>query len=315
MFPKLAAFKTSLQEQGLADSKLYFAKVDVQSCFDNIPQQHLLSMVESLLTVEAYQTGKHVEVKPLERLQRLDSQHVDPMPVKRYIPHTAAAGDPAAFDRLMREELGKSKVNTVFVDTAVQRFETKDDLMQLLREHVERNLVKIGKRFYRQKTGIPQGSILSSILCNFFYAEFEREVLSFALTPGSLLLRLLDDFCLITTKLEHAELFVKTMHRGNAEYGVTIKSAKSLSNFDVVAENGYRIPRCVSDVKFPYCGVLIDTRTLEVSKDADRACQSSKSDLRCDDTWRGLTLAGVVDSLTVELAKVPGQTFHRKALK
>ncbi|KAL1595841.1 Telomerase reverse transcriptase [Paraconiothyrium brasiliense] len=298
MFPKLSAFKHSLVQQGLGDAPLYFAKVDVQSCFDTIPQQRLLAMVDSLLSMREYHTGKHVEVRALGQLQRLDGQYVNPMPQKRYVAHSAGAKDIASFDRLVRDKYVGSKANTVFVNTAAQKFETKDDLMQLLREHVERNLVKIGKRFYRQKSGIPQGSILSTILCNFFYAELERDVLSFALGGDCLLLRLLDDFCLITTNREHAERFVQVMHCGHADYGVAVKAAKSLANFDVAAMDGFRIPRCVSGTRFPYCGVQIDMRTLEVSRSKDRTGP-----------------ANTIDSLTVDLAKVPGQTFHRKALK
>jgi telomerase reverse transcriptase len=279
MFPKLAAFRRSLQEQGLAESQLYFAKVDVQSCFDNIPQKRLLSMVESLFSSETYQSGKHVEVRSLGELQRLHGPHVNPLPLRRYVPHTTAGRDAAPFDRLVLEDLVGTKANTVFVDMAVQRLEAKDNLMQLLREHVERNMVKMGKKFYRQKTGIPQGSVLSSILCNYFYAEFEREVLGFALSPGSLLLRLLDDFCFVTAKREDAERFVRTMHIGNADYGVSIKPAKSLTNFDITCNHsGFRMPRCASDVVFPYCGVLIHMRTLEVSRDAERAGQAEASE-------------------------------------
>ena len=50
MLPKLMAFKTSLQEQGLGSQPLYFAKVDVQSCFDTIPQSRLLSMIDGLMS-------------------------------------------------------------------------------------------------------------------------------------------------------------------------------------------------------------------------------------------------------------------------
>lgn len=291
MFPKLTSFKTSLQQQGFAD-KLYFVKVDVQSCFDNIPQERLLDMVEGILSLDAYQTGRHVEIRPLGQLQRLHGEHVNPLPVKRYVPHSGAVGDVATFDRLMRDKLVRAKANTVFVDTTVQQLETKDDLMQLLREHVERNLIKIGKKFYRQKRGIPQGSILSSILCNFFYAEFEREILTFALGRDSLLLRLLDDFCLITTERKHAERFVRVMHRGNTDYGVIVKPAKSMANFEAVTEDGRSITRCVSDVRFPYCGVLIDMRTLEVSKDAERAGQASKLSPKRDSTSGGVPDSG-----------------------
>lgn len=269
MFPKLATFKASLRERHLSNSPLYFAKVDVQSCFDTIPQSRLVSMIDSLMSLQAYQTGKHVEISPLGPLQRLDGQHIDPMPLTRYVAHSGAAADMNSFSELVQNKLVGTKANTVFVNTNLHRVETKDDLMQLLREHVERNLVKIGKRYYRQKTGIPQGSVLSSILCNFFYAELERDVLSFVLDNDCLLLRLLDDFLLITINREHAERFMRVMHRGHEDYGVVVKTAKSLANFDVVTDDGHQVPRSASQVSFPYCGVFIDTRTLEVSKKTD----------------------------------------------
>jgi telomerase reverse transcriptase len=274
MHPKLAAFKTSLQQQGLGDSPLYFAKVDVQACFDTIPQSRLLSMIDSLMSTQAYYTGKHVEMSPLDPLQRLGGNHVNPMPLKKYIAHSGAATDTISFGHLVHSRLVGTKANTIFVNTNLQRHETKDDLMQLLRAHVERNVVKIGKRFYRQKTGIPQGSVLSSILCNYFYAELERDVLSFTLENDSLLLRLLDDFLLITTNKGHAERFVHIMHKGQPKYGVEVKPAKSMANFDVVIDDGSRICRSGPDGKFPYCGVSIDTTTLEISKKRERSSKT-----------------------------------------
>jgi telomerase reverse transcriptase len=276
MFPKLASFKASLRQRKLADSPLYFAKVDVQACFDTIPQKRLLDMVEDLMSIQAYHTGKHVEISPLGPLQRLSGRHVNPMPLKKYVAHSGAASDLTSFSQLVQGKLAGTKANTIFVNTDLQRCETKDDLMQLLQEHIERNVVKIGKRFYRQKTGIPQGSILSSILCNFFYAELERDVLGFALGDDCLLLRLLDDFLLITTKQEHAQRFIRVMHRGHPEYGVVVKAAKSLANFNVITDDGRQIPTSGSDNRFPYCGVCIDTRTLEVSKKRERDTEAGK---------------------------------------
>jgi telomerase reverse transcriptase len=271
ILPKLASFKASLRQQNLEQRPLYFAKVDVQTCFDTIPQARLLSMVESLMSMQAYQTGRHVEISPLGALQRLDGQHVDPLPIKRYVPHSGGAKDMIPFQQLVEDKFVGVKSNTVFVNTNLQQQETKDDLMRLLREHVERNLVKIGKKFYRQKKGIPQGSILSTILCNFFYAELERDILSFALGPECLLLRLLDDFLLITVNQQQAERFVRVMHRGHAEYGVVVKPSKSLTNFDVFTDDGHCVPKAASNGKFYYCGVCIDTETLDVSKKFERA--------------------------------------------
>jgi telomerase reverse transcriptase len=276
MFPKLAAFKASLMQQKLEQYPLYFAKVDVQTCFDTIPQTRLLSMVESLMSMQVYRTGKHVEISPLGALQRLDGEHIDPPPLKKYVSHSSGAKEMVSFQKLVQDKFVGLKSNTVFVNTNLQQQEIKDDLMRLLREHVERNLVKIGKKFYRQKMGIPQGSILSTILCNFFYAELERDILSFALGPDCLLLRLLDDFLLITVNRQCAERFIRVMHRGHAEYGVIVKSSKSLTNFDVVTDAGHRVPKVGADGKFPYCGVCVDTETLEVNKKSERPAKTGE---------------------------------------
>ena len=276
MFPKLEAFKASLQQQGLSDKQFYFAKVDVVSCFDTIPQKRLLNMIDSLLSAPAYQTGKHVEISPLGALQLLDGQHVNPAPLKRWVSHTAAAKDAESFSQLVQNKLVGTKSNTVFVNTNMQQQEMKDDLMHLLHEHVERNLVMIGKRFYRQRKGIPQGSILSSILCNYFYAELERDILSFALGSDCLLLRLLDDFLLITVNRQHAERFVRVMHRDHMDYGVQIKLTKSMTNFDVVTDDGFRVPRCSPDTHFLYCGVCINMTTLEVRKNTERSTRAGE---------------------------------------
>jgi telomerase reverse transcriptase len=276
MLPKLAAFKNFLRDQQLDEKQLYFAKVDVQSCFDTIPQSRLLSMISSLMSLPAYQIGKHVEISALGTLQRLDGHHVDPLPVKRYVAHSGGTRDMESFTQVMQSKFVGAKTNTIFVNTNMQQNETKDDLMRLLREHVERNLVKIGKRYYRQKKGIPQGSILSSILCNYFYAELERNVLSFALGGDCLLLRLLDDFLLITVDRRQAERFIHVMHRGHADYGVVVKPAKSMTNFEVILDGGTRISRSTVDNSFPYCGVHLDTRTLEVRKSRERSADSSK---------------------------------------
>lgn len=275
MLPKLKAFKKALRAQGLQDKQLYFAKVDVVSCFDTIPQQRLLSMADSLMSAHAYQTGKHVEISALGTLQRLDGRHVDAAPLKRWVSHTAAANDAESFSQLVQNKLIGTKRSTVFVNTHLQQQEAKADLMHLLREHVERNIVKIGKRFYRQKTGIPQGSIMSSILCNYFYAELERDVLGFALGSDCLLLRLLDDFLLITVNRQHAERFARVMHRGHADYGVQIRAAKSMANFDVVTDEGVRVPNSPG-TQFMYCGVRIDTTTLEVRKNTERSTRSGE---------------------------------------
>ena len=72
----------------------------------------------------------------------------------------------------------------------------------------------MGKQFYRQKVGIPQGSVVSTILCNIFYADLEKKKLPFLTDSEGLLLRLIDDFLFISMNQDHAKTFLQYMHNG-----------------------------------------------------------------------------------------------------
>lgn len=51
---------------------------------------------------------------------------------------------------------------------------TREQALALLEEHITENVVKIGNEFYQQVIGIPQGSVISSLLCSFFYGNLEK---------------------------------------------------------------------------------------------------------------------------------------------
>lgn len=272
IYPKLRDFR-----QKLSDKPLFFVKLDIKSCFDTIPQHKLVQLMERLISEDDYRVTKHVEIN---RRKGGDK------PARKFVTKARGATD---FTNSFK---AASNSGTVFVDTAMRKRHSADDLLYLLEEHVRMNLVRIGKKYYRQKNGIPQGSILSSILCNFFYGELESEVLAFLHQHHeSLLLRLIDDFLLITTDYSRATRFLNLMISGQPDYGITVNPQKSLVNFPITINN-IPIPR--STILFPYCGTLINTHTLEISRE-DRPLATS-------------------DTLTISASQSPGHSFHRKSL-
>lgn len=295
MFPRLQAFKHGLKMQGLDGVPLYFAKVDVQACFDTIPQKRLMNLVQTIIGAEEYSIAKYARAKLVgggESCPGLGAK-----PTWRYLTKATSGSD--AFDFLHEVEVdtAEGRNKTVYVDNVVQRPETRASVLKLLEEHVGSNMIKLGKRYYRQKEGIPQGSIVSSLLCSYMYAGLEREVLPFVdSSKQSLLLRLIDDFLVISTKREVAEQFVHVMHGGLPQFGVQIKVEKSRANFDIHIGDKV-IPRLPAETDFPYCGNAINTITLDVSKDRERRRTSN-----------------IADSMTVEYSQVPGLSFHRKTL-
>lgn len=295
IFPRLQVFRQSLREQGLGSAPLYFAKVDVQSCFDTIPQKRLMALARTVLGSDKYKVARYARAKLLGG-QVEETPGFGAKPSWKFLTKATADDKPFNFDTEIESDSAEGRSRTIYVDGVVQKPERRNAIVGLLEEHIERNLIRVGQRFYRQKEGIPQGSILSSLLCSFMYAELEREVLTFLQDGQSLLLRLIDDFLVVTTKQDVARHFMHVMHAGIPQFGVRIKAEKSRANFDIDI-SGEPIARLPDATDFPYCGHAINTVTLDISKDQERRRQSN-----------------IADAVTVEHSKLPGQTFYRKTL-
>ncbi|KAJ5729255.1 Telomere reverse transcriptase [Penicillium malachiteum] len=275
--------------------QLFFVKLDIQGCFDTIPQKPLLELIEELVSEATYHVAKHVEMTP----SAFDARG---KPMRKYVGRAAPILKQQAISKIKSEEAQGGKAKTVYIDTINQKLQSADDLLDLLHEHVRNNLVKMGKTYLRQRSGIPQGSVLSNLLCNFFYAQLEEEKLGFLRPDDSVLLRLVDDFLLVTTDVNQAMEFLQVMIPGLPSYGVSVNSTKSLANF-TAAVNGTHIPRLEGSSLFPYCGMLIDTHTLEINRDHNRLLEGGDS-----------AAATISDTLTVETSHNAGRVFRRKVL-
>ena len=269
MYSKLKSFAQNRQAGGSVGGRLYFVKADAKSCFDTIPQRKLVRVMEQIASEDEYRIARHAEIKASDVCNFRHARTIQSKPSRKFVSIARAGTDLPDFDEMIREGPARLRKNTVFVDGIVQMSQKKKKVLDLLKDHVERNIVKIGKKFFRQKEGIPQGSILSSLLCNYFYAQLEEENLGFLEVGESILMRLIDDFLLITTNKAHARQFLQIMHNGVQDYGVEVNPAKSLANFEVVI-NGHRVPTLDDGVAFPYCGNMINTKTLEITKDRNR---------------------------------------------
>jgi len=302
MYQPIKDFKRREAPKG---KTFYFAKVDVHAAFDTVPQAAILRLMNKMPLHHRYSIQKHFEIQPDQNdMTNGAPQAGSGKPSRRWRSSAQAADHGGDFPQRAEQQLAPNKRNTVFVESVVKKSYDTRGLLALLSSHIEQNLVKIGKKYFRQKDGIPQGSVLSSLLCNYFYADMEREHLSFLRSAGdggggdSLLLRLIDDFLLITTDRAKAERFVRVMHAGLPAYGVRVSPAKSLVSFDL-AVDGVAVARAAPGAGFPYCGALLDTRTLDITRDRARA--------RDRDLVAG-------DALTVEFARAPGLALRRKAL-
>ena len=124
----------------------------------------------------------------------------------------------------------------------VYPYARKQEIIALLEEHITENLVKIGHEYYRQVVGIPQGSVLSAILCSFFYGIWSAngqsspripiayepscpmtKTWAVSLISGQCLMRLIDDWLLVTTDLAKASSFYDMMSEGTPVQPASIR--------------------------------------------------------------------------------------------
>lgn len=251
-FERLKDYKKSVVNGG--NRKLYFVKADIQCCFDTIDQKKLISMLDEIIQEDDYIIIKH----------QLVSLHNEKF--KRTFKRQAVPEYEQSSFIDVATKLSKKLRNAIIADQVIHPHIEKNDLLQLLKEHIMENLIKINNQIFRQSTGIPQGSVLSTILCSFFYGMLERNEMKFVQeSKSSLLLRFIDDFLFITTDRDEARCFLKVLRNGFPQYGAQISDHKTVVNFDISFDGVETINRCQrTDEYFEWCGILINTKTLDV---------------------------------------------------
>lgn len=285
MYPRIKGLQARIAENGWGDRKLYFAKVDILACFDSIPQLKLLELAEDIMEEDEYVTDKYTEVRR-PSVNQVPSKNGVQWPVRKFQRCSRPTHEFALFAEFANTLSDNLKPGTVLVDGVEGWVHQKRELLKLLKDHIQHNIVRvgillresasntdkytqIGTDYYQQKTGIPQGSVVSPILTSFFYGAFENEKLAFTKSDDCLLVRLIDDFLLITLDRDKATRFLHVMHDGNPEYGAVVNPDKSLVNFET-SVNGKKILRLVGSLYFPYCGYMLHTKTLDIKRDRQK---------------------------------------------
>ncbi|XP_057397207.1 telomerase reverse transcriptase isoform X1 [Balaenoptera acutorostrata] len=255
------AFVLPLRAQGPVPP-LYFVKVDVAGAYDALPQDRLAKVIANVIRPHenSYCVRQYAVVQRTARghvrksFKRHVSTFTDLQPyMRQFVEHLQATG-------LLRD--------AVVIEQSCSLNEAGGSLFELFLRLVHNHVVRIGGRSYIQCQGVPQGSILSTLLCSFCYGDMENELFPGVQRDG-VLLRLVDDFLLVTPHLTRARAFLRTLVRGVPEYGCLANLQKTVVNFPV-EDGGLGGPaplQLPAHCLFPWCGLLLDTRTLEVRGD------------------------------------------------
>jgi hypothetical protein len=301
-YPRYRQFITAVKQARTSTSKelgIFFASVDIEKCYDNIQQDHLLDVTRKELSEDFYLIQQTKLIRPPDRNQtcvQMNKKHIGP-PEAYHPLHPAAVG------------FKGQSTGSVYVNTVKCSLVKKENILALLDEHLRSNLLVVAgrysDRYLVQANGISQGSVLSTLLCNLYYADVEKRILCEryfrsgwtndsrdADVPGSinLLTRLVDDFIFISTSQDELTTFLTRMKRGNPEFGAKINEEKTVVSTTVhdgtdsaqqagsnnVGDN--RDKSCSGLRMFPWCGMLFSTHTGEVFLDYSRFANGKTRD-------------------------------------
>nr|XP_032822741.1 telomerase reverse transcriptase [Petromyzon marinus] len=241
---------------------LYFVKVDIKGAFDSIPQHTTVDVVKSIVgsrqTKDGYIIRKYVVVwanrqgvmQKAFRQQACSSTHFQPKM--------------SCF--VSQQQRCSSLHNAIVVEQWLDTTLTSVMVSETLERLLLNNVIIIDQRYYWQRRGISQGSPLSTLLCNLCYAHMETSMLSTVQQDG-LLMRFTDDFLLVTPHLDKANHFLRLLLGGMPTYGCTVSRNKTVVNFAPEIDDGddsggfMQLPL---HWLLPWCGLLLNTRTLEV---------------------------------------------------
>ncbi|KAI3935224.1 hypothetical protein MKW98_018413 [Papaver atlanticum] len=165
VYEKLAPYLIGLKNRVKFMPRAYVVICDVSKAFDSIDQDKLLQVMKDVMMNGQYLTKWSSQVICTKKYmhvlnnQIFLNQNMEPFSAK------STASVPS------------HSVHNVFINQETSIELKKEKLQRDLYELVKRNVIQVGQDFYLQKIGIPQGSIVSSFLCSFYYAHMETKVL------------------------------------------------------------------------------------------------------------------------------------------
>ncbi|XP_042506582.1 telomerase reverse transcriptase isoform X2 [Macadamia integrifolia] len=298
VYRKLCPFLIDLKNGSGSLPRLFVVICDVSKAFDSVDQDKLLTVMKDVIFSDEYIVDQYAQVFCGKKSLQFRCNQI--LSDKNISSSVSNFTTPSFFS---------NPLQSVLINQVSSRNIRKEELCHNLEEHVKSNVLQIGQKFYLQEIGIPQGSILSSLLCSYYYGHMERNVLFPFLNkirdpcilyandnlpveynaengsssvqggiisqyPKHLLLRFIDDFFFISTSKKKATGFFSRLKRGFCEYNCSMNEKKFCMNFDADHISRFSSKKVYigeDGISFlPWSGLLINCRTLEIQADYTR---------------------------------------------
>ncbi|XP_046751616.1 telomerase reverse transcriptase-like [Diprion similis] len=223
---------------------MYLVCCDIQNAYGSIDQNKLLAIVESL----ANSAGPQLNLKWYKICKNIKAVKSDCSRSKKCF-------------RYPDLELPiRSKSIFSCRSDRVVKVRTKMLLREIKKNVLMQNILILNQRYLLQK-GIAQGAILSTALCDLYYAHMVEANMAEFKDKG-LLCRYVDDFLFATEDKDSAERFLQHVNKGCPDYNCSFNAAKTRTNLP-----GHE--HTMNDIT--YLGYNIHPKTLEVTSDFSKS--------------------------------------------
>ncbi|XP_031270858.1 telomerase reverse transcriptase-like [Pistacia vera] len=165
VYRKLCPFLIGLRNGSTTIPGIFVVVSDVSKAFDSIDQDKLLSVMNDVILEDKYLLEHRYQVVSTKKSMWIHDN--PPVLIDHNVSTCTRFTSSLTFPSLHR----------ILVNQGWKRYVRKEELLFNLNEHVKRNVLQLDKKFYLQGIGIPQGSVISSLLCSLYYGDLERNVI------------------------------------------------------------------------------------------------------------------------------------------
>ncbi|XP_020575931.1 telomerase reverse transcriptase isoform X2 [Phalaenopsis equestris] len=166
MYQSLYHFIHSVRKGSSFSSKMYIVVADVAKAYDSIDQDVLIDIMNDAIPLGTYFFRNYSRLfcnkKSIKAMAHQLCSH-----------HCYRKQEMLKIEASIQ----LSSTGCVFIDKGTGVEFSNQMLQRVLAEHLKHNILQIGPDYYLQEVGISQGSILSSLLCSFYYGHLEKNVI------------------------------------------------------------------------------------------------------------------------------------------
>ena len=244
------------------------------------------TIISSNLRSEKDEFGLH-KYHVSHRLTSLDRS------ISKTIRHLTRGDESLTFEEAA-EKIANHHKKSIIADGVVVSKLSNEEIMKILHTHLFNHVIRmpvyntrkdhsLAKHdnfdLFTQVKGIPQGSVLSPLLCNLYYGNAERivfgsdnEVQRLGLHENTMILRFMDDYVVVSVDQSCVQHFLQRAHQSLKPFGGGVNPLKTRVNFPSIIEvDGKKIELSQIEGKFmPWCGFDLNTLTLEVQPSMTR---------------------------------------------